>query len=264
MCADSDPSPTNLKQFYDQHSNFANRRLTEYNISPGIKCKFDTIKARLGNRKFNLALDVGCSGNSFIHFLPSVTHRTLCDLAHSPLIQYNQYPHHHPLCGSITQLPFTDNCFDLVVGLDVLEHIPNDEAASQELVRVLAPKGLCVITVPHRMAFFTPQDTICGHVRRYEYPQIQKLFQDKGLRQLMMFPVYGQFMRAQYVQEANPQKTEESLNNLRNRYSNDLTFAKFWDQIVKIGAQCMKWDAKFQPFLQTMDICLIFRKPNKK
>lgn len=263
MSADSNPTHPNLKQFYDQHSNFANRRLTEYNISPGIKCKFDTIKARLGLRKFDVALDIGCSGNSFIHFLPSVKHRVLCDLAHSPLIQYNQFPNHYPLCGSITQLPFNDNTFDLVVALDVLEHIPDDETASRELIRVLSPKGLCIITVPHRMAFFTRQDAICGHVRRYEYHQIQTLFRAKGLQQLMMFPVYGQFMRAQFVQEANPQKTEESLNQLRDRYSNDITFAKFWDQIVKIGAQCMKWDAKFQPFSQTMDICIVFRKPNK-
>ena len=31
-------------------------------------------------------------------------------------------------------------------------------------------------------------------------------------------------------------------------------------QFVRLGAQVMKMDARFQPFSRTMDICLIFRK----
>ena len=166
----------NLKHFYDHHSNFANRRLTEYNLSPGIKCKFDTILKHLRNHAFARALDIGCSGNSFIHFLPEVKHRVLCDLAHSPLLQYQSFARYHSVCGSITDFPFESNSFDLIAALDVLEHIPNDSAARSELSRVLAPKGLLIITVPHRMAFYTKQDRIVGHVRRYEYTQIKDLF----------------------------------------------------------------------------------------
>ena len=56
--------------FYDKHSNFVNRTLIEYQISPGIKCKFDRILQSIKNSQFYNALDIGCSGNSFIHFLP--------------------------------------------------------------------------------------------------------------------------------------------------------------------------------------------------
>ncbi len=250
----------NLKHFYDHHSNFANQRLTEYNLSPGIKCKFDTILKHLRNHAFARALDIGCSGNSFIHFLPEVKHRVLCDLAHSPLLQYQSFARYHSVCGSITDLPFESNSFDLIAALDVLEHIPNDSAARSELIRVLAPKGLLIITVPHRMAFYTKQDRIVGHVRRYEYTQIKDLFCSQGLRELEVFPVYGQFMRLQFVQEVNPQKTEENLTQLRRRYVEDPTFRNFWSQFVRLGAQVMKMDARFQPFSRTMDICLIFRK----
>ena len=57
------------KDFYDSHINFSYRTLSEYDISPGIRCKFNTMLRRLGRKKFYNALDVGCSGNSFIHFI---------------------------------------------------------------------------------------------------------------------------------------------------------------------------------------------------
>lgn len=253
--------PSNLKKFYDCHSNFANRRLSEYDLSPGIRCKFDTIRAYLGNRKFQSALDIGCSGNALIHFLPYIAHRAFCDLALPPLIQYSSFVRYHPTCGSITQIPFKDNSFDLIVALDVLEHIPDDQTASAEIVRILNKRGLLVVTVPHRMAFFTEQDRICGHVRRYEYSQIQKLFTQYGLRELAVFPVYGQFMRLQFVQQVDPKKTEESITQLRERYHTIPLFRKLWDPVVKIGATFMRWDARFQPFHRTMDICVIFTKP---
>lgn len=250
----------NQKEFYDSHTNFSGRTLTEYNISPGIKCKFDTIKKRLGGRVFNRALDIGCSGNSFIHFLDNVKHRIFCDLAHLPLTSYSKYQRYHPTMGSITDMAYKPNTFDLITALDVLEHIPDDQSAASDLVRVLKPKGLLVITVPHRMEYFTEQDRICGHVRRYEYSDIQEMFTSRGLQELTVFPVYGQFMKAQAVQEANPEKTEQSINNLRMKYSTDKAFSRFWDIVVKIGAKFMEWDAKFQPFNKTMDIAVIFRK----
>jgi ubiquinone/menaquinone biosynthesis C-methylase UbiE len=248
------------KAFYDKHTNFAGRTLSEYEISPGTRCKFDTILDRLANRPFQRALDVGCSGNSFIHFLPNVAHRVFCDLAQLPLVQYSQFTRYHPTMGSITQMPFSDNSFDLITALDVLEHIDDDQTAASELVRVLKPKGLIVITVPHRMAYFTEQDRICGHVRRYEYHEIQQMFKSRGLQELMKFPVYGQFMKVQFVQQANPEKTEESLNNLREKYNTDPIFKRLWSKFVKIGAKFMRMDARFQPFNKTMDICVIFRK----
>lgn len=256
-------TPTNLamqKDFYDKHSNFTGRTLMEYDLSPGTRAKFDAILQRVKNRKFSTALDVGCSGNSFIHFLPFITHKSFCDLAHIPLTQYSQYPRYHPTMGSITEMPFKDHSFELITALDVLEHVSNDEGAASEIVRILQPKGILIVTVPHRMKYFTQQDMICGHVRRYEYQQISDLFTARGLKELMTFPVYGQFMKIQFLQQANPEKTEESLNKLRENYQRDPNFKKLWDKFVAIGSKCMKIDAVIQPFDKTMDICLIFKK----
>lgn len=40
--------------------------------------------------------------------------------------------------------------FDVVICCDVLEHVPNDRAAFQEIRRILRPGGLAILTVPQK------------------------------------------------------------------------------------------------------------------
>jgi SAM-dependent methyltransferase len=48
----------------------------------------------------------------------------------------------------ITAIDFPDNCFDCIICYHVLEHIPDDRKAMQELFRVLKPGGWAVLQVP--------------------------------------------------------------------------------------------------------------------
>ena len=59
------------------------------------------------------------------------------------------------LHGSADELPFPDGSADLVLCLEVLEHIPAELRARSvsEMARVLAPGGRLILTVPHRGAF---------------------------------------------------------------------------------------------------------------
>jgi SAM-dependent methyltransferase len=50
--------------------------------------------------------------------------------------------------ADITDLPFPDESFDLVVCLHVLEHVPDDRAAIREFFRVLRPGGRAMLQVP--------------------------------------------------------------------------------------------------------------------
>lgn len=50
----------------------------------------------------------------------------------------------------ITQIALEDESVNLIICNHVLEHISNDKIAMAELYRVLAPNGLCLITVPIR------------------------------------------------------------------------------------------------------------------
>ncbi len=50
--------------------------------------------------------------------------------------------------ADICDLPFEDNSFDLILCNHVLEHIPDDRKAMQELFRVLRPGGWGVFQIP--------------------------------------------------------------------------------------------------------------------
>lgn len=58
-----------------------------------------------------------------------------------------------PVMGAVVQgdgarLPFGDAAFDRVIASEVLEHVPDDQAACAELARVLKPGGRLAVTVP--------------------------------------------------------------------------------------------------------------------
>ena len=47
------------------------------------------------------------------------------------------------------QLPFEDEAFDLIVVVDLLEHLDDDRALLAEIGRCLRPGGRAVLNVPH-------------------------------------------------------------------------------------------------------------------
>lgn len=250
-----------LKDFYDKHKNFSFRTSTEYNISPGIKCKFDLLKANLNSKRiFENAIDLGSSGNSILFFLDKIKQRNFYDIADLPLKQYTDINFCHPLCGDLVKLPYRDKSFDLLTALDVLEHIKDDETAVSEISRILKKNAIIVITVPHRMDFYTNQDRIIGHYRRYEISGIISLFEKYHLKNIKIFGVYGRLMKIAEIQSTNPHKTEQSLINLRLRYERNLAFRRFWDFIVGLLTKFMKLDAKFHSLKNIMNLALIFKK----
>uniref|UniRef100_UPI00404B5178 class I SAM-dependent methyltransferase n=1 Tax=Flavobacterium sp. TaxID=239 RepID=UPI00404B5178 len=50
--------------------------------------------------------------------------------------------------ADICNLPFEDNAYDLILCNHVLEHIPDDKKAMQELFRVLKPGGMGIFQIP--------------------------------------------------------------------------------------------------------------------
>ena len=93
--------------------------------------------------------------------------------------------------GDATRLPFPDGVFDRVIAAEVLEHIPDDEAAMAELARVLRPGGTMAVTVPAWLA-----ERVCwaltdeyhapfvpgGHLRIYSEPELRAKLRAAGLR----------------------------------------------------------------------------------
>ncbi|TKJ21600.1 MAG: hypothetical protein CEE43_09240 [Promethearchaeota archaeon Loki_b32] len=250
-----------IKDFYDEHKNFSFRTLSEYYLSPGIRCKFDLLKDNINTkRKFLCGIDLGSSGNSILSFLDNIKHKSFFDIASLPLTQYTDGKTWHPMCGDLVKLPYREETFDFVSVLDVLEHIRDDKLAVSEISRILKKNGIAVITVPHRMKYYTTQDIIIGHYRRYEISQIINSFNKFNLINLKTFGVYGRLMMIADIQSTNPKKIEQNLINLRNKYESNIVFRKFWNVIVNILSKFMKLDAKYNSTNRIRNIGLIFIK----
>lgn len=93
------------------------------------------------------------------------------------------------VCADATSLPFPDASFDAVTMFDVLEHIPRDDEAALEALRVLRPGGFVVVSSPNehwRFPYYGVMRPVCptdqqimdewGHVRRgYSIDQLRHL-----------------------------------------------------------------------------------------
>ena len=100
---------------------------------------------------------------------------------------------YHLLIADVNKLPFKDGSFDKIICSEVLEHIPEDKIAVEQLIRVLRKDGAIGLSVPHYLA-----ESICwklsreyygfpgGHIRKYKTRELLDLVDTAGLSVYMV------------------------------------------------------------------------------
>ncbi len=73
------------------------------------------------------------------------------------------------------EVDFPDESFDLILAMDVVEHIDQDDLVVRELERLLRPNGRLIITVPAYQWMWGVQDEVSHHFRRYSMKSITRL-----------------------------------------------------------------------------------------
>jgi SAM-dependent methyltransferase len=95
--------------------------------------------------------------------------------------QLTEFPRAMPSELSFTRLR-PGAPFDVVLMLDVLEHVPDDQAFLADIVGgLLAPGGVLLISVPAYRSLFTRHDLGLGHHRRYRLADLRRLVRDAGI-----------------------------------------------------------------------------------
>ena len=79
-------------------------------------------------------------------------------------------------------IPFPDKKFDLILLLDVLEHLEEDTASLQALSTKLKPSGWLLITVPAYPWLWSKQDELLHHKRRYILSNLCKIVSSAGYK----------------------------------------------------------------------------------
>ena len=97
------------------------------------------------------------------------------------------------LRGDATRLPFAGGSMELIVAMEVLEHIGNQEKLAEELARVCSPKGAVLISTPNRALY--------SDAREYRNPfHVRELyladFADLLKRHFPCVQIAGQRIRA--------------------------------------------------------------------
>ncbi len=249
----------NRKRFYETHINFSNRTFVEYHISPGIRAKFKKVRSEIQNKLNKIrAIDLGSSGNSILLLENNIEQKVFLDIANQPLKNYKKGQNWNPICGDIEFLPLREKQFEYLSVLDVLEHLKNDKLAIKEVLRILKSNGVVCITVPHNKKRFNSQDELIGHYRRYDIRDIIKLVSGKA-KLISIFNVYGRLMNISLIQPRNPNKIENSIQWLRDKYLQSNLFRAFWNIIVKISALIMRTEANLCPRQKVMNIGFVFK-----
>ncbi len=138
--------------------------------------------ARLGLPARARILDAGCgSGRNMVELARhgEVTGVELSD-ASADLARERHVG--EVLEGSVMEMPFPAERFDLAVCLDVIEHLEDDRGALRELRRVVAPGGALLLTVPAYQWLWSGHDEINHHHRRYSRATLLEAARDAGWR----------------------------------------------------------------------------------
>jgi SAM-dependent methyltransferase len=132
----------------------------------------------------SVILDIGCAGGHFLRELlqqlpehviigSDYTLDTLQEVGSNipsvPLLRFD-----------LSQCPLPDDFADVVVLLNVLEHIEDEEGAVAHLFRILRPGGVAIIEVPAKATLFDIFDRVLMHFRRYDMHRLTRLLGKAG------------------------------------------------------------------------------------
>lgn len=148
------------------------------------KIIFDWVlrRARALNRP--RILDIGCGTGFNIEYLRSLGFDRVVGLDLSPdALAFCRSRRLTALVrGDATQAPFRAGTFDMILALDLIEHVQADEAAIQGLGTLLSPGGTLVIFTPAFRFLWGHQDEVSHHFRRYTAPELRLKLEGAGLR----------------------------------------------------------------------------------
>ena len=94
---------------------------------------------------------------------------------------FSSEPNIEFLDGDVTDLQFDNESSDVVIALDVLEHV-NDHAMLKEVYRVLKSDGIFVASVPAYKFLWSDRDVQAGHMRRYTPKLLTRTVEQHGFK----------------------------------------------------------------------------------
>lgn len=125
-------------------------------------------------------LDAGCGSGRNMLLLEEFGEVTGLELSEPSVEAARDRDVGDVLQGSVEDMPFDDDSFDLAVSLDVIEHLADEHQSLVELRRVVKPGGTLLVTVPAYRWLWSDHDVVNHHFRRYTRPMLAEAAESAG------------------------------------------------------------------------------------
>ncbi len=136
-------------------------------------------KEGIGKHGEATILDVGCGAGALMKELEGYGKVEGIDFSETAVAFCKSRGIQSVQKSGVESMPFADSTFDVVLAMDVLEHVKDDKEGMLEIWRVLKPGGIAIIFVPAYMFLWGITDVLSQHYRRYTMGSLQALVQEK-------------------------------------------------------------------------------------
>jgi SAM-dependent methyltransferase len=184
---------------------------------------------KIDKRSFHSVVDLGCGYGQMLSALADKSGVIVgAEAFASGLATINAPENACLIQCDINRIPLASKQFDLVLMLDVLEHV-EAVALLNEARRLLTDDGMLVITVPAFNALWSHVDVMAGHRCRYTVSQLRHELEAAGMQlkwhtyyQCLLFPLVWISRKLQRKANASiersPPKVLNFLLDLINRF----------------------------------------------
>jgi SAM-dependent methyltransferase len=125
-------------------------------------------------------LDVGCGTGGVLAHLAGRSATFGVDRSPRALEHCRARGIERVACAEAGGLPFAPASFDVVLLLDVLEHVPDEAALLGAVRRLLRPKGVVLVSVPAFQFLWSTHDDVLMHLRRYTAGGLRRALERGG------------------------------------------------------------------------------------
>lgn len=191
-------------------------------------------------KRGDVVVDVGSGTSSFPHMLAKQgVNVVLIELEHARVRWQREIRNQTarpgdgeflPIVADATKMPIRDEAVDRVAAVSTLEHIPDDHAVGQEIGRILADKGIAVLSLPFTS---TERKNFFKGIRPFRQVERNAFVQEGKPGSFFRFYTMDDIQKV-YIEPAHAVVTERSAfgrSILNGRY-HETRLTRYWRSFV--------------------------------